>query len=90
MANEASVGCVVTTTIDAGVGTASALHLAATLPPPAPACGLATAALLEADLLTTPLRIHQGEMRLPDAPGLGVEADGELLARYAIDLPWRP
>ena len=78
----AAVKVVVTTTIDAGIGTAAALHLAATLPPGGPACGLATGSLLTADLITRPLVARCGRMGLPDGPGLGVELDEGQLARY--------
>jgi len=71
--------CVVTTSIDTGIGIAAALHLAATLPSPAPACGLATGGLLATDLLATPLPVRGGHMRLPNAPGLGVLLDEEML-----------
>ena len=57
------VSCIVTTTLDAGIGIAAALHLAATLPSPGLACGLATGALLTTDLLTTPLTVRDGRMR---------------------------
>jgi o-succinylbenzoate synthase len=73
---------VVTTTVDTGIGTAAALHLAATLPPGGPACGLATGYLLAADLLARPLAIRRGRMELPDGPGLGVGLDESELARY--------
>ena len=78
----AGASVVVTTTIDAGIGTAAALHLAATLPPSAPACGLATGSLLVADLIARPLATRGGRMALPDGPGLGVALDEEELARY--------
>lgn len=81
-ARSAGAAAVITTTIDAGIGTAAALQLAATLPAPAPACGLATASLLAADLVRRPLLIEEGAMRLPEAPGLGVQLDREQLARY--------
>ncbi len=82
LAAAAGAGAVVTTSIDSGVGTAAALHLAATLPPGGPACGLATGSLLAADLITHPLVARCGRMELPDGPGLGVELDEEQLARY--------
>lgn len=84
LAAKAGLQCVVTTTIDTGVATAAALHLAATLPPDGPAHGLATASLLEADLLRTPLSVEGGVMRLPAGPGLGVELDEAALAKYAV------
>ena len=81
LALAAGLEALVTSTIDAGVGVAAALHLAATLPTPR-ACGLATAALLVDDLLTCPLAILDGAMHLPSGPGLGVALDTQALARY--------
>lgn len=81
----AGVGAIVTTTIDTGIGTAAALHLAASLPDDGRAHGLATASLLRDDLLTEPLVIERGLIALPDAPGLGVELDEPRAARYLGD-----
>ena len=82
LARNAGAAAVVTTTIDTAIGTAAALQLAAMLPAPAPACGLATASLLAADLVRRSLPIEAGMMRLPAAPGLGVQLDRDQLARY--------
>jgi L-alanine-DL-glutamate epimerase-like enolase superfamily enzyme len=76
------LGVVVTTTIDTGIGTAAALHLAACLPDEGRAHGLATASLLQDDLLKQRLPVERGYMMLPDAPGLGVELDEARAARY--------
>lgn len=84
LAAEASVSAVVTTTIDAGIGVAAALHLAATCPPDSPACGLATGPLLLTDVVAQPLVACAGVMTLPQGPGLGVALDEEALARYAV------
>jgi o-succinylbenzoate synthase len=78
----AGIGVIVTTTIDTGIGTAAALHLAASLPDDGRAHGLATASLLRDDLLTQPLAIERGYMALPEAPGLGVELEEARAARY--------
>jgi o-succinylbenzoate synthase len=72
----------VTTTIDAGVGVAAALHLAATLPTPL-ACGLATGRLLVGDLLVQPIIVRNGALYVPDQPGLGVCIDERQVALYA-------
>ena len=80
------VSCVVTTTLDAGIGIAAALHLAATLPAPGLACGLATGALLTTDLLATPLIVHGGRMHRPSAAGLGVQLDEAAAARHSRPL----
>jgi o-succinylbenzoate synthase len=74
---------IVTTTIDSGIGTAMALQLAASLPSTGRAHGLATAGLLEHDLLVEPLSVKRGVMALPETPGLGVELDEAALARYS-------
>lgn len=89
-AHARGVRCVVTTTIESGVATAAALHLAAALPGALPACGLATASLLETDLLVQPLPIVEGTMPVPRRPGLGVTIDPRLLDRYAVDEASRP
>jgi len=83
LAGAASVPVTVSTLFETGVGLAGALHLAATVPGPQ-AHGLATAELLESDLLRTSLVIEHGRMALPPGPGLGVELDPEALERYRV------
>jgi o-succinylbenzoate synthase len=78
----AGLQALVTTTIDAGVGVAAALHLAATLPTPL-ACGLATGPLLVGDLLVQPIVVRNGALDVPDQPGLGVCIDERQVALYA-------
>src|SRR5690606_14539488 len=73
---------VVTTNIDAGIGAAMALQVAASLLDDGRAHGLATASLLEHDLLRTPLAVERGAIRLPAAPGIGVELDDHAVERY--------
>lgn len=77
------VSCIVTTTLDAGIGIAAALHLAATLPASGLACGLATGALLTTDLLATPLTARDGRMQRPNAAGLGVQLDEAAVERHS-------
>ncbi|MDQ3669455.1 MAG: hypothetical protein M3377_04120, partial [Actinomycetota bacterium] len=83
LAAGAGLSTVVTTTIDAGVGVVAALHLAATLSPPVPACGLATGPLLAADLLAESVEAEDGMIRVPDRAGLGVALDEEQIRRFA-------
>ena len=80
------VSCIVTTTLDTGIGTAAALHLAATLPSPGLACGLATGGLLKTDLLATPLSVRDGCMQTPSGAGLGVQLDDEAVESYSRPL----
>ncbi|MBI3978171.1 MAG: o-succinylbenzoate synthase [Chloroflexi bacterium] len=82
LARVAGLGAVVTTTIDAGVGVAAALHLATAVPDPPRACGLATGPLLAGDLIVHPLSSQAGTMRIPAGLGLGVDLDEQQIARY--------
>jgi o-succinylbenzoate synthase len=82
-ARAAGLDAVITTTLDTGSGTAAALQIAACLPPPLLACGLATGPLLVDDLLVRSLPIVAGAMQVPQIPGLGVTPDEGRLASYA-------
>jgi L-alanine-DL-glutamate epimerase-like enolase superfamily enzyme len=82
-ATTASVPVTVSTLFETGVGLAGALHLAATAPG-RQAHGLATAELLESDLLRTSLPITDGRMSVPAGPGLGVDLDPVALERYRV------
>jgi o-succinylbenzoate synthase len=81
-ASERGCAVVVTSTLEAGVGLAAALHLAATLPGSLPACGLATGGLLATTLVCEPLQPQGGSMRLLSGAGLGVELDPVVLERW--------
>jgi muconate cycloisomerase len=41
---------------------------------------------MAADVVAEPVRLDSGTLRLPEAPGLGVTIDRELVARYRIDV----
>jgi len=82
LARPAGVGVIVTSAFEAGVGLAAALHLAATLPADAPACGLATAESLAATLVRRLPAIDRGVAAVPTAPGLGVEVNESELAAH--------
>jgi o-succinylbenzoate synthase len=78
----AGVGVVVTGMLDGALGTAAALHLAAALPHPLRAAGLAADALFEADLAPLP-RVVAGRRAVPEGAGLGIAPRPEVLARLA-------
>ncbi len=82
-ARRAGAQVVVTTTIDTGVATAAALHLAASLPV-GPASGLATASLLAAGLVRPHLAVERGCMALPASPGLGVALDEAQIRAFIV------
>lgn len=69
---EAGLGVVITSVFDTAVGVAGALHLAASLPGPEGAHGLATVGLLEEAPVAGLDPPHGGEMVVPPGPGLGV------------------
>ena len=82
-----SLPCILTTTFDTGVGTALALHLAALLPEPRPACGLATLPLLAGDIVRGCPTPEGGATHDAGGPGLGVILDDASLVRFATG-PW--
>ena len=83
LAREGGLPVVVTTTFDSGTGTAMAAHVAALLPAPRMACGLATLERLAHPLVTGGHYARDGEVTLVDSPGLGVALDAPAVVRYA-------
>jgi len=80
IARRVGVALAVTSALDGAVARAAALHLAAALPDPGLACGLATGGLLADDLAATP-EVRDGHLAVPSGPGLGLEPDPAALAR---------
>jgi len=90
LAATAGVPVVISTLFETGVGLAGALAVAAGLPAVGGATaalthGLATAELLESDLLTRAPRVVDGRMIVPEGLGLGIALDEEALRRYAVE-----
>ncbi len=83
LANKHGVRCVITSSIEAGIGIAAALHLAASSPEVTLACGLGTLPMLENDLISGALPIYNGSIRVPNGSGLGVTLDREALATFS-------
>jgi len=83
-ASERGVSSVITSTIEAGIGLAAELHLAAASPAVTLECGLATLPLLADDLLTEELLVRDGFLAVPTGPGLGVELDQQALNQYGL------
>jgi L-Ala-D/L-Glu epimerase len=76
------VPCVVTSTIETGIGLLGVLHLVAALPQITLECGLATLPLLADDLICEPLSLQHGRLRVPQLAGLGAMLDRTALAKY--------
>ena len=97
MAADRGVPVVVSTLFETGVGIAAALAQAARLPRvmedgqvTAPDHGLATAGLLQHDLLADGLVLGDGRMRLPPpggrtVGGLGIALDEDAIGRYRVE-----
>jgi o-succinylbenzoate synthase len=86
IARDAGLQTVVTTTFDTGVAVAMATHVAALLPAPRPACGLATLSRLEHPLILGNEFVDGPAMHPPGAAGLGVDRDDAALKRYDAGL----
>jgi len=84
-ARRAGWGVVVTSALDSAVGLTAALQLAAALPGPHLAAGLATGTLLDQDLATTQPP-KNGTLSVPDGPGIGVAPLPEFLSRCALGI----
>lgn len=77
------VRVLVTSSIDGAIARAAALALAASLPDPLHACGLATGELLAGDLCPG-LEPKDGYIDLAEIPGLGVAPQEAALAEFAL------
>jgi L-Ala-D/L-Glu epimerase len=86
-ATEQGIQCVITSTIETGIGLTAALHLAAASPGVSLECGLATLSLLADDLLVDELPLHRGFLEVPGGPGLGVELDRKALEQWTTSSP---
>ncbi len=87
LARATGLATIVTTTFDAGAGTLAAMHLAASMPPPLEACGLATLELLDHPLVAGIPPVIRGEINLSGEPGMAMTLDEPALERYATG-PW--
>lgn len=68
-----------------GIGTAANVHLGAALPELDLACDACGFLYHDGDVLAAPLTVRDGEVVVPDAPGLGVEVDPAELGRWRTD-----
>jgi o-succinylbenzoate synthase len=82
LAAQSAVQCVVTSTIESGIGVAGALHLVAASPEISLACGLATLDMFVDDLILEELLLADGRLTLPGGLGLGVHLDREALHKF--------
>ncbi len=86
-ATQRGIQCVITSTIETGIGLTAALHLAAASPSVTLECGLATLSLLADDLLVDELHLRHGFIEVPTGPGLGVKLDRKALELWTLSSP---
>lgn len=82
IAETAGLPFIVHSNVEAGIGTAAAVHLGAACVN----CSYANQTeyqFASADILTERLRIEQGAIRVPDEPGLGVDVDEDAVEQLA-------
>lgn len=79
IAEESGLEIVVSSALESSIGISQGLHLAGALPELRYDCGLATAALLAADVTSTPLLPINGAIEIRE-----VEPDQELIEKYAV------
>jgi L-Ala-D/L-Glu epimerase len=84
LATERGVQCVITSTIETGIGLVAALHLAAASPTVTLACGLATLPLLVDDLVMNDLTVRDGLLTVPAGFGFGIALDREAVEKYSL------
>lgn len=85
VAAAAGVPCHAGTAIEGPIGTVASLHLACSAAAVTWGSELFGPLLMREDLLTSPLRYADGELHLPDGPGLGVELDHDAVQAWARD-----
>ncbi|MQA12707.1 MAG: chloromuconate cycloisomerase [Pseudonocardiaceae bacterium] len=82
VAAAAGIPCHGGTAIESPIGTVASLHLACAAPTVTWGSELFGPLLMREELLTTPLRYADGELHLPDGPGLGVELDPDAVRAF--------
>ncbi|SDQ16043.1 muconate/chloromuconate family cycloisomerase [Actinopolyspora saharensis] len=83
IAAAADIPCHAGTSIESPVGTAASLHAACAAPAVTWGSELFGPLLMQEEILTTPLHYENGELHLPDGPGLGIDLDPDALRAFA-------
>jgi muconate/chloromuconate cycloisomerase len=79
----AGLACYGGSALETSIGTAAAAHLFAALPELTLGCELAGPLLLADDLVTNPVQYADGNLQVPEGPGLGVAVNWDNVDRYA-------
>ncbi|HVN96757.1 MAG TPA: dipeptide epimerase [Syntrophorhabdaceae bacterium] len=81
-AESAGLPCFLGGCIETGVGTAAALHFAASCPNLVPEIEMPGSDVFTDDLLMEPLVVNNGTIPLPQKPGIGVDVNEDKLVMY--------
>lgn len=88
IAEAAGIPCLVGTTQELSIGTAAAAHVAAAMPAVTLPSDPVGPLLYTRDVVHTPVSYVDGDLLLPDGPGLGMSIDPDRLAACAGPLTW--
>lgn len=83
-AAQRGVQCVITSSLETGIGVTAALHLVAASPTVTLECGLATLPILADDLVLDAPVLRDGVLNVPMGTGLGVTPDWDALRTYSL------
>ncbi|MBM7459071.1 muconate/chloromuconate family cycloisomerase [Rhodococcus coprophilus] len=83
VAKAAGLRCHGATSIEGPIGTAASIHFACSEPGIDYGTELFGPQLFAVELLQTPLVYSEGQVHLPEGPGLGVELDMDVVRKYA-------
>ena len=84
LAESGGLTALIGSTVELGIGTAAAAHLAAACASVSVASDLVGPGLLKGDVVVPTLRYDRGYMRPPSGPGLGVQLDEDRMQAYAV------
>ena len=84
LAESGGLTALIGSTVELGIGTAAAAHLATACASVSVASDLVGPGLLKGDVVVPTLRYDRGYMRPPSGPGLGVQLDEERMQLYAV------
>lgn len=84
LAESGGLTALIGSTVELGIGTAAAAHLAAACVSVSVASDLVGPGLLKGDVVVPTLRYDRGYMRPPSGPGLGVQLDEDRMQAYAV------
>lgn len=85
VAEAAGLAAYVGGALESPIGTAAALHFAASTPVITYGCEQGGQFLLSDDLAAEPIAFRDGALMVPDAPGLGVTLDWDKVAHYTVE-----